>query len=126
MMAEISCGAYSRSPSRTLTSSPIFRLMERTVRSGARIHWFRAGVPTSNRPSGSKPTTEGRMASPSVRITSGRPSRITAISLLVVPKSMPTIGSIDQFMLLRLSMGPDLLLRAARTSAKRTTLSFQR
>ena len=47
MMAEISCGAYSRSPSRTLTSSPIFRLIERTVRSGARTHWLRAGVPTS-------------------------------------------------------------------------------
>jgi hypothetical protein len=34
MIAEISCGVYSRSPSCTLASLPIRRLIERTVRSG--------------------------------------------------------------------------------------------
>ncbi len=44
MMAEISWGEYDLSPSGTISSRPIFRLIERTVRSGASIDWFRAEV----------------------------------------------------------------------------------
>ena len=35
MIAEISCGEYFWSPSVTVTSWPIFRLIDRMVRSGA-------------------------------------------------------------------------------------------
>ena len=35
MIAEISCGEYAWSPSETVVSSPIFRLIERIVRSGS-------------------------------------------------------------------------------------------
>ncbi len=39
------------------------RLIERTVRSGYRVYWLRAGVPTSNPPCGVKPTIEGMIRS---------------------------------------------------------------
>ena len=95
MNAEISCGVYSRSPMRTVSAVPIRRLIERTVRSGANSHWLRAGAPTSNRPSASLPTTDGRIASPSSQRTSTLPLRITATSLLVVPKSIPSMVSMQ-------------------------------
>ena len=44
MIAEISWGVYFWSPSGTVTSSPIRRLIERTVRSGASMNWFRAAL----------------------------------------------------------------------------------
>ena len=35
------------------------------VRSGASTYWLRAALPTSSRPCGSRPTTDGRIGSPS-------------------------------------------------------------
>ncbi len=61
MMAEISWGVYFLSPSVTVTSWPILRLIDRMVRSGASTYWLRAALPTSNRPWGSRPTTDGKM-----------------------------------------------------------------
>src|SRR5437764_11938327 len=92
-MAETSCGRYSCSPSLTFRSCPILRLIDLTVRSGASTHWLRAALPTSSRPSSDRPTNEGRIGSPSSVKTCGWPSRTMATSLLVVPRSMPTIGS---------------------------------
>ncbi len=77
-----------------MISSPILRLIERMVRSGASTNWFRAARPTSRRPCGSRPTTEGKIGSPSSSAsTTGRPSRMTATSLLVVPRSIPMMVS---------------------------------
>src|SRR5438132_4636757 len=94
IIAEISCGRYSWSPTRTFTSWPIFRLIDLTVRCGASTHWFRAALPTSRRPSSERPTKDGKIGSPSSAKTNGWPSRMTATSLFVVPRSIPTIGSI--------------------------------
>ena len=91
MIAEISCGEYFWSPRATVTSWPIFRLIDRTVRSGARTYWLRAALPTSSWPWASRPTTEGKIGSPSSSRTTARPSRMTATSLLVVPRSIPMI-----------------------------------
>ena len=74
-----------------MTSWPILRLIDRMVRSGASTYWFRAALPTSKWPWESRPTTEGRMGSPSVSRTIGRPPLMTATSLLVVPRSIPMI-----------------------------------
>src|SRR5579885_1886970 len=94
IIAEISCGRYSCSPSFTFTSWPILRLIDLTVRSGASTHWLRAAWPTRRRPSSARPTKEGRMGSPPCSKTCGWPSAPTrATSLLVVPRSMPTMGS---------------------------------
>src|ERR671914_1183338 len=57
------------------------------------MYWLRAGVPTSNCPSGDSPTYEGMICSPSAANTSTFPSTSTATSELVVPRSMPTITS---------------------------------
>src|SRR5262245_56239543 len=92
--AEISCGRYSWSPSRTLTSWPILRLIDLTVRSGASAHWLRAALPTSSLPSGDSPTNDGNIGSPSSAKTCGWPSRTRATSLFVVPRSMPTMISL--------------------------------
>ena len=94
MIAEISWGEYFWSPRVTVTSWPIFRLIDRTVRSGASTYWLRAALPTSRWPWGSRPTTDGKIGSPSSSRTTGRPSRMTATSLLVVPRSMPMIVSV--------------------------------
>ena len=51
-------------------------------------------APTSIWPLASSPTTDGRIASPSSSNTSTLPSRMTATSLLVVPKSIPRMVSI--------------------------------
>jgi len=52
MKAEISGGLNCCPPSCIRTSVPISRLIERTVSSGAKIYWLRAGVPTSHWPAG--------------------------------------------------------------------------
>src|SRR6516162_2843820 len=96
IIAEISCGRYSCSPSRTFTSWPILRLIDLIVRSGASTHWLRAALPTSRRPSSERPTNEGRIGSPSSAKTCGWPSRTRATSLLVVPRSMPTMVSMSK------------------------------
>ena len=95
MKAEISCGVYSSAPIDTRSPEPIRRLMESTVRSGAAAAWLRASRPTMTLPASSSPTHEGTMASPSSRTTSGRPPARIATSELVVPRSMPMIGSVS-------------------------------
>ena len=45
----------------TVTSWPIFRLIDRIVRSGASTYWLRAALPTSKLPCGSSPTTDGKI-----------------------------------------------------------------
>src|ERR687896_621182 len=57
------------------------------------MYWLRAGVPTSNCPSGDSPTYEGMICSPSAANTATFPSTSAATSELVVPRSMPTITS---------------------------------
>src|SRR5919106_505704 len=57
------------------------------------MYWLRAGVPTSNCPSGESPTYEGMICSPSAASTSTFPSTSAATSELVVPRSMPTMMS---------------------------------
>src|SRR5262245_21674533 len=57
------------------------------------MYWLRAGVPTSNCPSGDSPTYEGMICSPSAASTSTFMSTSAATSELVVPRSMPTIMS---------------------------------
>src|SRR5262245_32178235 len=95
IIAEISCGRYSWSPSCTLTSCPILRLIDLMVRSGASTHWLRAALPTSSRPSSARPTNDGRIGSPSSSVqTCGWPLRRIATSLFVVPRSIPTMISI--------------------------------
>src|SRR5262249_25539151 len=87
------CGRYSWSPSLTLMSCPILRLIDLIVRSGASTHWFLAAFPTSKRPSSDRPTNEGKIGSPSSAKTCSWPSRTTATSLFVVPRSIPTLRS---------------------------------
>src|SRR5919106_6207442 len=57
------------------------------------MYWLRAGVPTSNCPSGDNPTYEGMICSPLAASTSTFPSTSAATSELVVPRSMPTMMS---------------------------------
>src|SRR3989338_8286911 len=62
-----------------------------TVFSGLTIAWRRANCPTRRSPLLLIATTEGTMLPPSAEgITTGSPPCITAISLNVVPKSIPT------------------------------------
>ena len=104
IIAEISCGRKLCGPSLTVVSSPILRFTERAVRSGAITAWLRAALPTKSRPSSARPTTLGRIGSPSTSSTRGRPSSTMATSLLVVPRSMPTITSVGILGLARSGM----------------------
>src|SRR2546427_1202369 len=71
------------------------RLIEYTVFSGLRIACRRAIWPTRRSPVFVKPTTEGVRRVPSaLGMTVGSPPIITAITELVVPRSMPTTFAI--------------------------------
>jgi len=71
----------------------MWRLIDATVCSGFWTAWFFAGFPTSRSPS-SNATTEGVTRSPSeLTMISGSPPSMTAIALLVVPRSIPRIFS---------------------------------
>src|SRR5438445_4615577 len=71
------------------------RLIEYTVFSGLRIACRRAIWPTRRSPVFVKPTTEGVRRLPSaLGMTVGSPPIITAITELVVPRSMPTTFAI--------------------------------
>src|SRR5713226_1722037 len=54
----------------------------------------------SKRPSSDNPTNEGKIGSPSSAKTWGWPSRMMATSLLVVPRSIPTMASIGAILIL--------------------------
>src|SRR6478752_1914597 len=76
---------------------PMWRLTERTVRSGFVIAWRLATSPTRTSPVLEKATTDGVVRDPSaLGMTEGSPASSTATTELVVPRSMPTaldIGS---------------------------------
>src|SRR6478609_6308505 len=71
--------------------SPMWRLIERNVRSGLVIAWRLATSPTSTSPALLKATTEGVVREPSLLgMTTGSPASSTATTELVVPRSIPT------------------------------------
>src|SRR5215204_7303215 len=90
--AEISWGVYCLpSTSADFHFSPMWRLMERNVRSGFVIAWRLATSPTSTSPDFEKATTDGVVRDPSaLGMTVGSPPSSTATTELVVPRSMPT------------------------------------
>src|SRR5918995_1392184 len=70
---------------------PIWRLTERTVRSGLVIAWRLATSPTRTSPPLEKATTDGVVRAPSLLgMTTGSPASRTETTELVVPRSMPT------------------------------------
>ncbi len=90
IIALTSCGAYDFSHIVTLKSSPMWRLMLRTVCSGFVIDWLRATLPTRRSPSCVMATTLGVVRSPSaLGMMAGLPPSRTATALNVVPKSIP-------------------------------------
>src|SRR5882757_868519 len=67
------------------------RFAEVMVPLGLRIDWRRASCPTSRSPSSEKATTDGVVLDPSAfGTTEGSPPSQTAMTELVVPRSMPT------------------------------------
>ena len=92
MRAEISCGVYTLpSTSSLFQSSPMWRLIERNVRSGLVMAWRLATSPTSTSPLLEKATTDGVVREPSaLGMTTGSPPSRTETTELVVPRSMPT------------------------------------
>src|SRR5579863_2492965 len=75
--------------------SPMWRLTDRTVRSGLVMAWRLATSPTRTSPDLEKPTTDGVVRDPSaLAITVGSPPSSTATQELVVPRSIPTAFAI--------------------------------
>ncbi len=90
MRAEISCGVYFLPSISKVSSVPMWRFTDRMVRSGLVIACRLATSPTSTS-SSLKATTEGVVRWPSaLGMMVGSPPSRTAITLLVVPRSMPT------------------------------------
>ena len=79
---------------------PMNRLIEKIVFSGFVTCWRRAGAPTSRWPSFANATTDGVVRPPSAfGITVGSPPSITAMQLLVVPRSIPIVFAISKLLL---------------------------
>src|SRR5829696_8370020 len=98
MRAEISWGVYCLpSTSALFQSWPMWRLIDRNVRSGFVIAWRLATSPTSTSPALEKATTEGVVRAPSeFGMTTGSPASRTETTELVVPRSIPTaLGMAD-------------------------------
>src|SRR5699024_9776247 len=73
--------------------------MEDTVRSGLVMAWRFATWPTMRSPVLEKATTEGVVRAPSaLGITTGSPPSITATQEFVVPKSMPIVFAIINYL----------------------------
>ena len=91
MRAEISCAVYFL-PSMSMDQLvPMWRLTERTVRSGLVMAWRLATSPTSTSPALEKATTDGVVRDPSaLGMTTGSPASRVLTTELVVPRSMPT------------------------------------
>src|SRR5438105_15077870 len=71
------------------------RLIEYTVFSGLTAACRRASWPTRRSPDFVKATTDGVVRPPSAfGMTTGSPASMTAITELVVPRSMPTVFAI--------------------------------
>src|SRR5690242_19165386 len=91
MRAEISWARYAFPSMSIVQFVPMWRLTERTVRSGLVIAWRFATSPTRTSPVLEKATTEGVVRAPSaLGMTDGSPASSTATTELVVPRSMPT------------------------------------
>src|SRR5918993_3750873 len=75
---------------------PMWRLTERTVRSGLVTAWRLATSPTSTSPVLARATTDGVVRAPSaLGITVGSPPSRVATTELVVPRSIPTALAIS-------------------------------
>src|SRR5437588_1594024 len=91
------------------------RLTDEMVPLGLRIAWRRASWPTRRSPWSVKATTDGVVLDPSaLGITVGFPASTTAMTELVVPRSMPTALAIATS---RLWLGPIPRCAAAPGSA---------
>src|ERR1039457_4470746 len=89
--AEISWALYFLPSMSTVQLVPMWRLTERTVRSGLVMAWRLATSPTRTSPVLEKPTTDGVVRPPSAfGMTTGSPASSTLTTELVVPKSIPT------------------------------------
>src|SRR2546425_8485248 len=72
------------------------RLIEKTVFSGLTAACRRASCPTRRSPDLVKATTDGVVRPPSAfGMTTGSPASITAMTELVVPRSIPTVFAIS-------------------------------
>src|SRR5262249_18186531 len=72
-------------------SVPMWRLTERTVRSGFVMAWRLATSPTSTSPVFENATTDGVVRAPSeLGMTAGSPASRVDTTELVVPRSIPT------------------------------------
>src|ERR1700693_5167941 len=77
---------------------PMKRLIEYTVFSGLTAACLRARLPTRRSPDLVKATTDGVVREPSaLGMTTGSPPSMTAMTELVVPKSIPTVFGICRF-----------------------------
>src|SRR6202049_1877215 len=89
-----------RSESTSANLRPMNRLIDETVFSGLTAACRRARLPTRRSPDFVKATTEGVVREPSeFGITTGSPPSMTAMTELVVPKSIPTVFGICQLFL---------------------------
>src|SRR5438445_13125294 len=71
------------------------RLIDETVFSGLTAAWRRARLPTRRSPALVKAATDGVVRDPSaLGMTTGSPPSMTAITELVVPRSIPTVFGI--------------------------------
>src|SRR4029077_7259021 len=87
-----SYGTIFRSESTSPNLRPMKRLIDETVFSGLTAACRRASCPTSRSPDFVKATTDGVVREPSeFGMTTGSPPSITAMTELVVPKSIPTV-----------------------------------
>src|SRR3954453_5712782 len=90
--AEICCGVKCLPSMSADQSVPIWRLTDRMVRSGLVTAWRFATSPTSTSPFLANATTLGVVRDPSaLAMTLGSPPSRTVTTLLVVPRSMPTV-----------------------------------
>src|SRR5215211_5752133 len=72
-------------------SVPMWRLIDRNVRSGLVMAWRLATSPTRTSPAFEKATTDGVVRAPSeLGMTTGSPASRTDTTEFVVPRSMPT------------------------------------
>src|SRR5262245_21791079 len=97
MNALTCCGENSLPSARNRQDdSPMWRLTERTVRSGLVTAWRLATSPTSTSPVLARATTDGVVRAPSaLGITVGSPPSRVATTELVVPRSIPTALAIS-------------------------------
>src|SRR5437016_10395383 len=73
------------------------RLIDEMVFSGLTAAWRRANCPTRRSPDLVNATTEGVVREPSeLGMTTGSPPSMTAMTELVVPRSIPTVFGICQ------------------------------